>query len=138
MIKAVEENRLSIIIITVTFSFAFLGLYYAFYHIPISSANTVSKQVTCDVYSTEFTIIASQEGFNGSINHNVPKNYWPVMCVKQGTLVTINVVNTDNVQPHGFSLKHYFEGGISLMPGVYSYHCTFHPFWMIGKIIVKG
>jgi plastocyanin len=23
-------------------------------------------------------------------------------------------------------------------PGVYSYHCTFHPFWMIGKIIVKG
>lgn len=28
-------------------------------------------------------------------------------------------------------------GPITLtVPGVYQYHCTFHPFWMIGKIIV--
>ena len=36
---------------------------------------------------------------------------WPVMTVRQAQTVTIHVENKDPVEPHGFTVAHYFDAG---------------------------
>ena len=55
-----------------------------------------------------FLIIASQLGFNDSVNHGVPEDNWPVMNVRLGQNVTIVVCNADPSQAHGFQIDHYY------------------------------
>lgn len=120
-----KSTQLSIFLVGITLAVALFGFYYAFSFLPKASGNTISKQVSCNTYSSSFTIVATLDGFNDSIAHGVPKNYWPVICVREGTLVTIKVINRDNVEPHGFSVSKYFEGGRSIMPGQ-TYTLTFY------------
>jgi heme/copper-type cytochrome/quinol oxidase subunit 2 len=112
-----KSTHLPIVLVVITLTVAIFGLYYASSHLPKVSGDTISEQISCSSYSSSFTIVATQDGFNDSIQHGVPKNYWPIVCVREGTLVTIKIVNEDNVQPHGFSISKYFEGGASVMPG---------------------
>ncbi len=56
-----------------------------------------------------FLIIASQVGFNDSVDHGVPQSNWPVMNVRQGQNVTIVVCNADPSQAHGFQITHYYD-----------------------------
>lgn len=68
-----------------------------------------------------FTLIASRTGYNGSVNMGTP---WPVMTVHQGQTVTVHVKNEDPVEPHGFTVTHYFDSGVTLRPGE-TYTITF-------------
>jgi len=64
-----------------------------------------------------FLVIASNRGYNDSVDHGVPENPWPVITVNQGQQVNIAVCNTD-VQAHGFQITHYFDSNIeSIAPG---------------------
>jgi nitrous oxide reductase len=56
-----------------------------------------------------FLIIASELGFNDSIDHGVPSNHWPVVNARQGQNVTIVVCNSDPAQPHGFQIDNYYD-----------------------------
>jgi heme/copper-type cytochrome/quinol oxidase subunit 2 len=65
-----------------------------------------------------FLIIASQRGFNDSIDHGVPQNSWPVVTVRQGQNVTIVVCNADAVEAHGFQIDNYYDARtVALAPG---------------------
>jgi len=62
-----------------------------------------------------FLIIASQLGYNDSVNHGVPQNSWPVVDVRQGQNVTIVVCNADPAQAHGFQIDHYYDARLVSM-----------------------
>ncbi len=65
-----------------------------------------------------FTIIITNQGFNGSRTHSNDPCPWPVMNVKQGDMVTIHVENDDtNGEAHGFAITHYLDSGVKLGPG---------------------
>lgn len=65
-----------------------------------------------------FLIVASQQGFNDSVDHGVPANNWPVMEVALGQNVTIVVCNADATQAHGFQIDHYYDARlVSIAPG---------------------
>src|SRR2546426_10507876 len=78
------------------------------------TGSTAKSQVT-------FTLVASRTGYNGSVNMGSP---WPVMTVHQGPTVTIQVKNDDPVEPHGFTVTHYLDSGVTLRPGE-TYTLTF-------------
>ena len=64
-----------------------------------------------------FLVIANQNGFNDSIQHGAPQNQWPIISVRQGSMVNITVCNAD-VQAHGFQISHYFDSNIETVgPG---------------------
>lgn len=149
-----KEKTSIALIIVLTFAFAGFGIYYSIAWHPTVKGEPIPSNVQCQNYSDNFTIIANQDGFNGSVLKGVPKNYWPVLCVKEGTYVTIVVINNDPVQPHGFSITHYFDQSIALMPGqkfVFRFYadetgafyirctvlCTVHWAMLSGIIIVK-
>ncbi len=46
------------------------------------------------------------------------------MTVHQGQTVTIHVRNEDPVEPHGFTVTHYLDSGVTLRPGE-TYTLTF-------------
>src|SRR5262245_63362858 len=96
-------------------------------------------------------MIADEKGYNDSIDHNVPKNYWPILCVHLGDTFEITVVNQGS-EPHGFAIGHYYEAGISLpqgnrmtltftadRAGSFLIYCTIlcavHP-WMLSGLLV--
>jgi nitrous oxide reductase len=60
-----------------------------------------------------YTIIASERGFNDSVDHS---GSWPVLNVALGERVNITVVNEENVESHGFVVDHYMPGGIVVGP----------------------
>jgi len=60
-----------------------------------------------------FLIIASQLGYNDSVDHGVPQNSWPVVDVRQGQNVTIVVCNADPAQAHGFQIDHYYDARLA-------------------------
>jgi len=65
-----------------------------------------------------FLIIASELGFNDSIDHDVPTNWWPVLQAHQGQNVTIVVCNVDPTQAHGFQIEEYYQTGtVAIAPG---------------------
>jgi len=75
-----------------------------------SSTNTLTLTLPagCVKPAGGFLIIASQLGFNDSVNHGVPEDSWPVMNVRLGQNVTIVVCNADPSQAHGFQIDHYY------------------------------
>jgi len=98
-----------------------------------------------------FTLVVSRTGYNGSVNMGSP---WPVMTVPQGQTVTIHVKNDDPVEPHGFTVTHYLDSGVTLRPGetytltfladqkgtfrVYcNIFCTIHVYMQNGRLTVE-
>lgn len=126
-------------------------LYFSLNPLQSRNSNTDTSGINCSSYHADFLIIANGQGYNDSIHHDVPQNYWPILCVHKGDTVTITVENTGN-EPHGFAVGHYYEGGISLAEGrnttisfvvdrtgAFSIFCTIlcavHP-WMLSGILV--
>jgi len=107
-----------ILLVVATISVAGGGLFFVYTN-PIGGGdgNTVANVPSCTTYSTNYVIIANSKGYNDSINRGVPHNRWPVLCVHEGDFVVITVKNTDTVEPHGFSVAHYFDGGAAVGPG---------------------
>jgi hypothetical protein len=66
-----------------------------------------------------FTIIesdrGSMEGMNGSAYHFTVA--WPVITVHQGDTVIIHLLSVNSSEPHGFTISHYFDPGVGLLPG---------------------
>ena len=123
-------------------------------HILTGPTSTSTLPVGCVRPSGGFLIIADVNGYNDSMHHDVPHNSWPVIEVKNETMVRITVCNADH-QAHGFQVTHYFDGNIeTLSPGqvlnvsfvadksgtfrIYcSIFCTIHYPWMqYGELVV--
>ena len=64
--------------------------------------------------SISFTIIMTNEGFNGSKTHTDP---WPVLNVGRCDRVTVHIENQDLAEPHGFAITHYLDSGVKVLPG---------------------
>ena len=62
-----------------------------------------------------FTIIMTNQGFNGSRAHT--SDPWPVMNVLRGQVATIHLENMDTTESHGFAITHYLDSGVQLRPG---------------------
>jgi hypothetical protein len=77
-----------------------------------STSTSVSTPSGCVKPADGFLIIASQLGYNDSVDHGVPANSWPVMNVKVGQNVTIIVCNEDPAQAHGFNIDYYYNNRI--------------------------
>lgn len=107
----------------------------------------------CKKPSAGFLIIASNQGYNDSIDFGAPARSWPVITVGQGQQVDIVVCNTD-LQAHGFQIAHYFDSNIETVApnqvvhisfiaskaGSYdiycSIFCSIHPFMQGGLLVV--
>ena len=100
-----------VVLIGATATAAFYGL---------SKGRTTSSSplpTECVKPTNGFLIIASSNGYNDSIAHGAPKNWWPIITVKQGQTVNITVCNTD-FQAHGFQVTHYYDSNIvTIVPG---------------------
>jgi FtsP/CotA-like multicopper oxidase with cupredoxin domain len=90
--------------------------YISMYPLSGSNTRTLTEGNACTVYRTAYVVIANERGYNDSIDHGTPQNYWPVLCVHPGQQVTIKVKNT-GTEPHGFSIGRYFEAGESIPQG---------------------
>lgn len=73
--------------------------------------------IDCQSYSTTFTVIATQSGYNDSIGHGAPSKHWPILCAQSGEQITINFINEDTVEPHGFAVAGYDDAGVTVLPG---------------------
>ena len=119
--------------------------------LPSLNARTDTTAVSCSSYHTSFVIVASEKGYNDSVDHGVPNNYWPVLCAHQGTTVRVTVENLGS-EPHGFAIGYYYEGGASISQGdnftisfqavksgsflIYcTILCAVHP-WMLNGLLV--
>ncbi len=91
-------------------------LYFALNPPPSTDSSTGTAGVKCTTYHTSFLIIENSRGYNNSVEHGVPQNYWPILCVHQGDTVQITIENTGS-EPHGFSVANYYEQGVSLVEG---------------------
>lgn len=92
-------------------------LYVSFNPFPGPNSTSTLPGVTCHSFGTNFVILANGLGFNDSVDHDVPKTYWPVMCVHMGDTVRITVENTGGSEPHGFAIAHYYAQGVSIPAG---------------------
>ncbi len=81
-----------------------------------STTTTVMLPTGCVKPAGGFLIVASQTGFNDSVDHGVPQNSWPVIKVGLGQNVTILVCNADRSQPHGFQISHYYDARLISIP----------------------
>lgn len=61
-----------------------------------------------------FTIVATINGFNDSVNHQ--QESWPVMSVHRCDIVKITMINGD-VQTHGLGIDYYAAKGTDLPGG---------------------
>jgi hypothetical protein len=71
-----------------------------------------------------FLVIASNLGFNDSIEHGAPTKGWPLMTAQKGATVNIVVCNTDRVA-HGFQIAHYFDSSIETVEPGQVIHVSF-------------
>jgi heme/copper-type cytochrome/quinol oxidase subunit 2 len=66
-----------------------------------------------------FTIIESDsgpyKGMNGSAYHI--GEAWPVIQVQIGDTVVIHIISENSTEAHGFTIFHYFDPGVGLLPG---------------------
>jgi heme/copper-type cytochrome/quinol oxidase subunit 2 len=149
-------SKAAVIIFTATILLAAATLYYSSQRSFGSGTETNTLTgVTCSSYSNSFTIIASTSGYNDSIGHGAPKVNWPVLCVHEGESVKIIIKNTDYAEPHGFSISHYAEAGVTILPGqsvtltffadargdfrIYcNVICAIHPFMQSGLLVVTS
>ncbi len=65
--------------------------------------------------SRNFTIVATVDGFNDSVNHQQAS--WPVMSVHRCDIVKITIVNSD-AQPHGVAVTYYATRGTDVPGGL--------------------
>ena len=79
----------------------------------ISTSQTTSTGLPpgCVKPTGGYLIIASEYGYNDSMDHGVPSHSWPVINVTLGQNVTILVCNADPTQPHGFQISYYLDSG---------------------------
>lgn len=110
-----------------------------------------------DSKTVYFTIIESDsgamEGMNGSAHH--VGEAWPVMQVQLGDTVIIHIISQNATEAHGFTILHYFDPGVGLLPGgTYTVKfvanqngtfiitcllfCAIHPLMDYGKFIVNS
>jgi hypothetical protein len=83
-----------------------------------STTATVTLPPGCVRPADGFLIIASELGYNDSVDHGVPQNSWPVVNVKEGQNVTIVVCNIDPGEAHGFNIDNYYDARtVSVAPG---------------------
>jgi len=54
-----------------------------------------------------FTIVASLNGYNGSLHQPLP-----IMTVQKGDTVVLRLINNDSVQSHGLAIQFYTPNGI--------------------------
>jgi len=80
-----------------------VGSFYALAYFQICVS---SRQVS-------FTILMTDQGFNGSRVHTDP---WPVLNVERCDKVTFHVVN-QGTEDHGFAITHYLDSGVKVRPG---------------------
>ena len=149
-------HRLSLLIVVATFTLAAGVLYYSSQH-PFSPSQQakVVNDVTCTSYTSTFTVIATQTGYNDSSAHGVPSKSWPVLCARAGEEITITFVNSDSVEPHGFAIAGYLDAGVTVLPGktdtitfyagspgdykVYcNVLCAIHSFMQSGVLVVSS
>ena len=78
-----------------------------------TSTSTATLPSGCVRPAGGFLIIASQLGYNDSVDHGVPQKSWPVVDVRQGQNVTIVVCNADPAQAHGFQIDHYYDARLA-------------------------
>jgi len=121
---------------------------------PNSQTGTLGSSSNSTVY---FTIIESDkgpmEGMNGSAYH--VGEAWPVMEVRVGDTVVIHIISKNATEPHGFTIFHYFDPGVGLLPGgqytvkfvasdagtfivTCLIFCAIHPLMDYGKFIVNS
>jgi heme/copper-type cytochrome/quinol oxidase subunit 2 len=123
-----------------------IALYYGHF---LDGGNTQTN-----TNSIHFTIVISENGFNGSVSHGSAQ--WPIMNVHKGQSVIVHVEETsDSVQPHGFAIDHYLVSGIILRPGeshdvaftadqtgtfrvFCNIFCTIHPYMQNGLLNVTS
>ncbi|MDA4128103.1 MAG: hypothetical protein OK422_01350 [Thaumarchaeota archaeon] len=101
--------------------------------------------------TAHFTIMATERGFNDSVDH---QGAWPVMHATKGQTVIIRVINSEVVEAHGFEIQHYFTG-VSISPrsfydvkfiadqdGTFRVYCNIfclvHSFMQNGQLVVTG
>jgi len=133
------------------------GLFYVILLHPPSGthATTTIAGGGCTSYSSSFTIIASESGYNNSVNEGAPAKPWPILCAQEGEQIKITVINEDTVEPHGFAISNYLEAGITVLPGhtatislvadspgdfkVYcNVICAIHPFMQSGVLVIAS
>jgi heme/copper-type cytochrome/quinol oxidase subunit 2 len=128
------------------------------FSIPVLQHQTGDVSTTSNSSKTVyFTIIESDkgpdEGMNGSAYHIGEP--WPVMVVQLGDTVIIHIISENSQEAHGFTILHYFDPGVGLLPGgTYTakfvanengtfvitclLFCAIHPFMDYGKFIVNS
>jgi len=70
-----------------------------------------------------FLVIASDRGFNDSVDHGAFA-VWPVINVTKGSIADIVVCNTDRVT-HSFQIDSYYASGLNAMNTGQVIHVTF-------------
>jgi heme/copper-type cytochrome/quinol oxidase subunit 2 len=112
-----KSNRLLIIIVLVV---ALIGAgVTATYYLVGRGATTGSSSLPagCVKPANGYLVIASDRGYNDSVDHGVPAKSWPIINVTQGQTVNITVCNTD-FQAHGFQVTHYYDSNVvTIVPG---------------------
>jgi plastocyanin len=93
--------------------------------------NGVSVDKSLNFQPSTITLVV---GTNNTIMwHNDDSTDHTVNFISVPSGVTVSSISDSDVPP-GTSF-----GPITLtVPGTYTYHCQFHPFWMIGTIVVKS
>ena len=83
------------------------------------SSSSGSLPPGCVMPRGGFLIIASELGYNDSVDHVASQNVsWPLLHAQQGQNVTIVVCNTDPSQAHGFQIEEYYQTGtVAIAPG---------------------
>ena len=132
---------LNLKVMRIPFMFALLVLLVVVLGVLLPGPNSGVRQLTTGAS----TVIVTDPIDSGS-NHSL--NFSPsVIVIVIGINNTVNWVNEDTVPHTAHSDVYEFDTGIMwpgakythtfTRPGVYTYHCDYHP-WMIGKVIVKG
>jgi nitrous oxide reductase len=148
-------SKTGLLIVVLTFALAATVLIISAEH-PFTAAQSATpvSGVNCTSYSDTFTIIASQSGYNDSIDHGTPQNHWPVLCAHVGSELKIIIINVDSVEPHGFAVAGYLSAGITVLPGrtesisiladsagdykIYcNVICAVHPFMQSGLLVIS-
>jgi len=149
-----SNKKLEVALVVGTLAIAVAALaYISLNPLPDRPPPTNTGGISCPAYYTNFVIVANERGYNDSIDHGVPQNYWPVLCVQQGNTITIKVENTGS-EPHGFAIDHYYPQGVSLVEGnnltitfiadqkgAFLIYCTVlcavHPWMLSGLLVVR-